>query len=392
MKNLIFFCLFLFVAGCQTKIVKTTIAAPEIWPRASFASVGMDSTAIYKVDNKIKAGVYGYIDRMMLLKDGKLVFDRSYFQDYNVISKGKSGAMGCGYETCEDSAAISFQFNYYHPWQHPFYRGSRLHSLQSATKSVASTMIGIAIKNGAIKSVDEPVLNYLGDYDLSKIDERLKTATIKNLLCMQLGIEWHEHDRPFDMTNSTLQLEYSEDWVQFVLDQPMDYAPGEKWVYSSGGSHLMSAIIKKATGKTIDEYAREHLFEPLGIKAFHWKKTPKGLPDTEGGLYLRSEDLAKIGMLHLQGGMWEGQRILSKDWVREATRMHVKDHVPGPNGYGYQWWCFEHEGSPMYFALGFGGQLLLVWPDKNIVGVLNAWNAFEEKHDNLYRDFLEGLF
>ena len=169
-------------------------------------------------------------------------------------------------------------------------------------------MIGVAIGRGEIESTDVPLLSFFDDYDTSGVDERLRQATLADLLTMRTGIEWHESDRPLDETNTTIQLEAAEDWIQFTLDQPMDDAPGERWVYNSGGSHLMSGIIKKATGRYIDEYAEEHLFAPLGIDDYHWKKTPKGFPDTEGGLYLQAEQLAKIGYLYLHGGVWDGQR------------------------------------------------------------------------------------
>ena len=120
---------------------------------------------------------------------------------------------------------------------------------------------------------------------------------------MRSGIEWHESDRPLDETNTTWQLEQSKDWIAFTLAQPMDADPGTTWTYNSGGSALMAEIVRRATGRHIDAYAAEHLFAPLGIRAFHWKATPTGHPDTEGGLYLSAPDLARIGYLYLRGGM-----------------------------------------------------------------------------------------
>ena len=118
---------------------------------------------------------------------------------------------------------------------------------------------------------------------------------------MRTGIEWHETDRPMDDSNTTIQLERSQDWVQFTLDQAMDAAPGAKWVYNSGGSQLMAAILQKATGQRMDRFAETNLFGPLGIDDYHWKTTPAGLPDALGGLYLEAKDLAKVGYLYLQG-------------------------------------------------------------------------------------------
>jgi CubicO group peptidase (beta-lactamase class C family) len=215
--------------------------------------------------------------------------------------------------------------------------------------------------------------------------------TLKHLLRMQSGIEWHEHDRPLDETNTTFQLENSSDWIQFTLDQPMDAEPGTKWVYNSGGSHLMSGIIKKATGKFIDEYAEEFLFKPLGIKTYHWKKTPKGFPDTEGGLFLRAEDLAKIGQLYLNDGIWEGKQLLPGDWVAEATAIQVENVFPNGWGYGYQWWRCDYKNTAVWTGLGFGDQMLCVLPEYHIIGVVNSWNVFGAQNKNIMGDFIKAL-
>ncbi len=188
-----------------------------------------------------------------------------------------------------------------------------------------------------------------------------------------------------------MQLERSDDWIQFTLDQPSDAAPGEKWVYNSGGSHLMSGIIKKATGSFIDAYAEAHLFGPLGIDDYHWKKTPKGFPDTEGGLYLEAEQLAKIGYLYLQGGLWDGQQILDMDFVTGATTRQV-ERVNAPGwGYGYQWWRLDRNGVEVWAGLGFGGQFLLVLPEHDLIGVVNSWNLFDRPQASILGAFLTAL-
>ena len=184
-----------------------------------------------------------------------------------------------------------------------------------------------------------------------------------------------EGDRPLDDTNTTVQLEKSKDWIQFTLDQPMDAAPGTKWTYNSGGSQLLSGIIKAATGRFIDDYANGMLFRPLGIRGFHWKKTPTGHPDTENGLYLSAQDLARIGLLYLRDGMWDGNRILPEGWIRSATTDHVPG-LPGRWAYGYQWWLTTRDGVEIWAGRGFGGQLLIGIPSRDIVAVVQAWNVF----------------
>ncbi len=351
----------------------------EAWPRGEPADAGLDVAPLAALAAEVADGDYGYVDRLLLVAEGRIVFDERYDQDYVEISRGQSGPLGCGTDAC-DSPDDVHDFNYLHPDRHPFYEGRDVHSLQSVTKSVTATLIGIAIRRGEIPGVQTPVFELLGDYDLSGLDPRVRNATLEDLLTMRLGIEWHENDRPLDDTNTTLQLEKSDDWVAFTLSQPADSDPGVKWNYNSGGSHLMSAIILQATGKTTAEYAEEHLFGPLGIREYYWKKDPQGLPDTEGGLYLAAEDLARIGVLYLQDGVWEGERLLPEGWVAAATARRVDDVAPdNPNwnwGYGYQWWRLDASGLDVWAGLGFGGQNLIVIPARGLVGVINSWNVF----------------
>jgi hypothetical protein len=351
----------------------------EAWPRADPVDAGLDPAPLTDLAAEVAEGEYGHVDRLLLVADGRIVFDERFVQDYVEISRGQSGPLGCGIDACESPEDVH-DFNYLHPDRHPFYQGREIHSLQSVTKSVTATLIGIAIQRGEIPGVETPVFELLSDYDLSGLDPRVRDATLEDLLTMRLGIEWHENDRPLDDTNTTLQLEKSDNWVAFTLAQPADSDPGEKWNYNSGGSHLMSAIILQATGQTVAEYAEAYLFGPLGIQDYHWKRDPQGLPDTEGGLYLAAEDLARIGWLYLQDGVWGGQRLLPQEWVAAATARQVDDIAPNnPNwnwGYGYQWWRLDASGLDVWAGLGFGGQNLIVIPDRGLVGVINSWNVF----------------
>ena len=362
----------------------------EGWPTSAPEAQGLHPKPLYQLDRAIREGTYGYVDRMVVVRNGELVVNERYDQDYAAVSQGHEGILGCGANTCDDDAALH-EFNYYHPDWHPYYQGRDVHSLQSVTKSVAATLIGVAIHRGDIGGLEAPLLSFFEDYDLSGVDESLYEATLDDLLTMRSGIEWHETDRPIDSTNTTFQLEASEDWIQFTLDQPMDAAPGEKWAYNSGGSHLMSGIIKHATGQYVDAYAEAHLFGPLGIRDYHWKTTPVGYPDTEGGLYLEAEDLAKIGLLYLRDGVWDGQRLLPEGWVEAATARHVVRVFPNGWSYGYQWWRLDRDGTPVWAGLGFGGQHLLILPEYDLIGVVNSWNLFGGEHANVLNAFLDAL-
>ncbi len=358
------------------------------WPAATPESQGLTSAPFDALDRDIASGVYGNIDRMLVIRNGHAVVNKRYARNYREISRGHNGPLGCG-EGCTDKAAMH-EFNYYHPNWHPYYQGRDVHTLQSVTKSIAATVIGIALGRGEIARLDVPFLTFFQDRDLSRIDPRLRKATLDDVLTMRSGIEWHESDRPLDATNTTYQLEISKDWIQFTLSQPMDADPGTKWAYNSGGSQLLSGIIRKATGQFIDEYANARLFKPIGIKDFHWKKTPTGHPDTEGGLYLSAEDLARIGYLYLHDGTWDGTRVLPATWVRDATTRHAKGVAPGWD-YGYQWWLTTRNGADVWAGRGFGGQFLFVIPSREIVAVVQSWNVFGGQSRNLVNPLLDAL-
>jgi CubicO group peptidase (beta-lactamase class C family) len=365
----------------------------QVWPTAGWTKAtpetqGISAARFTELDRDIQSGAYGNIDRVLVVRGGYLVVDERYARDYRAISRGHKGPLGCG-EGCSDPAAMN-EFNYFHPNWHPYYQGRDIHTLQSVTKSIAATVVGIALGQKKIASVEVPFLSFFKDRDLSRVDARLHKATLQDLLTMRSGIEWHESDRPLDETNTTYQLEKSKDWIRFTLDQPMDAAPGTKWVYNSGGSQLLSGIIRTTTGRFIDDYATETLFHPLGIREFHWKKTPTGHPDTEGGLYLSAEDLAKIGLLYLRDGKWEGNRILPEGWVREATTRHATA-LPGGWAYGYQWWLTTRGDAEVWAGRGFGGQFLIVIPSRDIVGVVQSWNVFGGKSRPIFEPFLTAL-
>ena len=355
---------------------------------AALAAQAPSTPTFASIDSDVRSGMFGNVDRLYVARKGAVVADFRYPRDYREISRGKVGPLGCG-EGCTDSSRMH-EFNYFHPNWHPYYQGRDVHTLQSVTKSIAATVIGIALGRGEIKSLDQPFLDYFRDRDLSRVDKRLAKATVADVLTMRSGIEWHETDRPLDESNTTWQLEQSQDWIGFTLSQPMDSEPGTKWAYNSGGSQLLSGIVRSATGRFIDDYAREHLFAPLGISDFHWKKTPTGHPDTEGGLYLSAESLARIGELYLRGGVWRGKRLLPEGWVADATRRHVKGVAAGWD-YGYQWWITTQNGVDVWAGRGFGGQLLLIIPARDVVAVVNAWNVFGSPSRSIFAPLMTAL-
>ncbi len=342
--------------------------------------------------HEVEKGTYGYIDEIFIAKQDTIVFQKNYNLDYAEISKDKKGKMGCGSNMCLDSSEIN-RYNYYHPKYHPYYLNSNLHTLQSITKSVASTIVGIAIYNNELSGVNKIVYPFFQEVSISdSIKRHLEVTTLEDILTMQLGLAWEEFGKSLEMDTNVSEMELSDDWINYTLQQPIKAAPGTVWNYNSGASQLLSKIIKDATRETIDKYGSRSLFKKLNIQDYYWKKTPSKLPDTEGGLYLKAEDIAKIGLLYLQNGVWNGERLLSKTWVKEALSKQVKDIYQdgGKEGYGYQWWLTGDE-PPLAVGLGYGNQILVIVPEKDIVGVVYAWNVFEHKAKYIFRDFVDIL-
>jgi len=268
--------------------------------------------------------------------------------------------------------------------------------MQSVSKTVTSITIGAAIQRGDFKAdLDAPILRYFDGYKIANLDGRKRQITLRNLLTMTAGLEWHEDLAYDDPKNSADVMEATPDWVQYVIDQPMVSEPGKVFVYNSGVTELLAHIFKQVSGKNVDEYAAEYLFQPLGIHYF-WKHSPMGLPDTEGGLYLASRDLARIGLLFLQDGVWEGNRIVPQKWIKQSIAPQI---ATGEGGwkYGFQWWLVPYGKSReklAWAAHGFGGQQLIIVPEYDLIVVFTGWDILpsseRQKRDQLER-ILAGL-
>ena len=334
------------------------------WKTSTPEAENVDAEALEALHRDLASGKHGYVDGIVVIRNGRIVFEKSYSHDYDRLFEG--GARG--------------PYNYYDTDWHPYYRKGPLHTMQSVSKSVTSALIGIAREKGALPELDAPVLPLFEGFRTRSDDPAWRAVTLRHLLTMTSGIEWDESTVAYtDPKNSCAAMEGSENWVQFVLDQKMAAEPGKTFVYNSGVTELLGQILKSATGQDPDAYAGEHLFPPLGIEEWYWKKTPTGLSDTEGGLYLTARDLAKIGYLYLKDGVWEGKRILPRGWVSESTAPAV---VAGrERQYGFQWWLLPYEGRERSWAaaaLGYGGQLLFVVPDYDLVAVFTGWNIYGE--------------
>ncbi len=221
----------------------------------------------------------------------------------------------------------------------PYHRDEK-HYLNSATKAVLSALIGIAIHDGRLRE-DDFVASYFPKQVAVDADPRKTRIRIKHLLTMSSGIFWPQTRS----VNASDEMGRSSDWVRFILDRPMAAEPGRVTNYSNGDSHLLSAILQKATGATALDFARKRLFEPLGISDVAWDSDPQGRSIGSAALQVRPVDMAKFGSLYLSYGEWETRRVVERTWVEKSLTAQVKMPTSGgPADYGYYWWLYPDRG------------------------------------------------
>jgi CubicO group peptidase (beta-lactamase class C family) len=367
------------VAGAQS------LPPAQEWPTAAPAKLGLDAAGLAALDSDLAAGKYGLVDSMLVIRCGKLAFEHGYERDYDKIYGERAKTTG------PLNHDLHGPYNYFSTDFHPYYRHSDLHTMQSVSKTVTSITIGVAMQRGEFKAdLDAPILPYFEGYQIANLDDRKRRITLRNLLTMTAGLEWHEDLAYDDPRNSADMMEATHDWVRYVIDQPMAGEPGKAFVYNSGVTELLAHIFKKVTGTNVDEYAADYLFQPMGMHYF-WKHSPTALPDTEGGLYLASRDLARIGALFLQNGVREGKQIVGRDWIKQSVAPAVSVGEGGWK-YGFQWWLVPYGKSKeklAWAAHGFGGQQLIIVPEYDLIAVFTGWDILpsseKHKHDQLER-------
>ena len=359
-------------AGAVSAAAQGT-APGRTWPTARPVDVGLNASVLDSIDAEIKAGRYGYVDRMLVIRHGRVAYDATYRHDYDKIY-GDSAKVTNALNPHDPTGP----YNYFSAWWHPWYQRGDLHSLQSVTKTVTSVVIGAAVTRGEFPSIDTPILQFFDTTRVANIDDRKRRITIRHLLTMTGGFDWNENLPYIDANNTGTAMEASHDWVKYMIDRPMAREPGSLFNYSSGETELLAHIFRRATGVDVEEYAARHLFAPLGIERWFWKRTPAGLADTEGGLYLEARDLARIWYLFSQDGVWNGRRVVSSDWVRRSVTPSVTVGTrAGAPKYGFKWWLYPDPldaSKVVWNGSGFGGQLPMYFPDLDLVAVFYGWN------------------
>jgi CubicO group peptidase (beta-lactamase class C family) len=322
--------------------------------KRSAADMGFDRGMKRKLLAGIEAGLLRDLHAVLVSRDGKLVLE--HYRD----APDESWGMPLG--------TVAFD-------------AGTLHDLRSVTKSVVSLLYGIALDRGLVPPPEAPLMAQFPEYPDLVADPARAGLTIGHALTMTLGLEWDEYRSYADPLNSEIAMENAPDRYRFVLEQKVIHEPGRCWVYSGGATALVGAIIERGTGHRIEEFAREALFEPLGIARFEWMSGRDGVASPASGLRLSSRDLLRIGHLVLDGGLARDRRIVSQGWIETS----LKPMVATGDGlsYGYFWFLDEAPvlGAPKPWVAGFGngGQRLWLMPALGIACVIysGAYNALD---------------
>jgi CubicO group peptidase (beta-lactamase class C family) len=277
-----------------------------------------------------------------------------------------------------------------HQWGQPLGRvvfgPDVLHDVRSVTKSVVGLLYGIALADGLVPGPAEPLMPQFPEYPDLAADPARAGLTVEHALTMTLGLEWDESAPYTSPDNSEIAMEMAADRHRYVLERPVAEPPGQHWSYCAGASAILARLIAKGTGQTLPDYARQVLFDPLGIAAFDWSTGPDGVASAASGLRLTPSSMAKIGQLALGHGQWQGHQIVPDAWLADALRRHVL--VDADMSYGYQWWVGtvpapDPDGDPIPWvaARGNGGHRIYVMPslDLTVAIVCGDYDAPDQR-------------
>lgn len=330
------------------------------WQCADLTASRIKSSRIIDLVEQIRKGKHDDIHSLLLIKDNRLVVEE-YFAD----NGSKQGPL------------ITQLFQ------------DKVHHLASTTKCVTSALIGIAIDHGFINSVEDPIYRYLPAY-ASLFNDEKRLIRISHMLTMTPGFTWRQFGVS-ESQNDGMQMWWTDDVIEYVLSKSLETEPGKKFNYTNGVPTVTGEIIKNSSKLEVSNFAEKYLFHPLGITDYIWTSYPDGSIETDGGLALRPRDLAKIGQLFLDKGIWNGTRIVSEDWVLESTKERLRFDSSNRWGYGYHWMQAESRiGARIvhsYFVPGDGNQILAVFPELRMVVVLTAGNYGRDPKSTYYSLF-----
>jgi CubicO group peptidase (beta-lactamase class C family) len=357
MKNIRIFAGILFLVvtafGCRQSSDKNS-TTQNLTPKddisiSKLEDVGLDRQIITELIDSIKTGFYPNRHSLLIYKDDKLVLEE-YFSGHD-----ENWGTDIGIIQHNDTV---------------------LHDMRSVSKSIVSACIGIAIAQGKVKSVAQPVFDFFDDYEQYNNEGR-ENLTIKHLLTMTSGLQWNENVPYDNPENSESQMTNSGDGIGFVLSRQITSEPGTVWQYNGGTTELLAEIIKRVSGKNIHEFAKEFLFKPIGISKSEWTISPAtNSPAAASGLRLTSRDMLKFGILYLKKGKWGTKQIVPEDWVKASLNSHITREDGG--GYGYQFWVLNYtiQGEKLTIpaAVGNGDQRICFDIRNNLLTVTTAGN------------------
>jgi len=344
MKNIVSFlgwCALLCTFGCTPAkyIYKTPTQHSQGLETATPEQVGLQRKYFVDMVNAIRKGQFKNIHSVLVLKNNKLILE-SYYRGYTAKTR---------------------------------------HDLRSTTKSITSLLVGKAIEKGYIKDVNEPIDTFLPEYQalFRKMPAKRKIQ-VKHFLNMSGGLDCNDWN-PRSPGHED-KMYRTSDWLHFLLKQKVKRPPGKRFAYCTGGVVALGAFIAAKAKQSIPEFAKKHLFGPMGIVDAQWQKTPKGRTDTGGHLWLRPRDMAKIGILVLNEGVWKGKRLIAKSWIKAIQKNHIKPPIPARVGYGYLWWKRvgknQKTGKLLHIlhTSGNGGQYIFIMPSIKMVVVFTGGN------------------
>lgn len=336
-------------AACNGQETGAQRSSP--WPAATPESTGLDADRLGALRKEARGGGFQNLHAILVVRNGQLVFEE-YFADFDA-------------ETLQYTASVS--------------------------KSVGSILLGIAMDRGLVPGLEAGVLDASLAARLPEhaaffeAEPQKRRILLRHALSMTAGLEWDESSLPYsDSRNDWIRASQSDDPIGFALSRPIVAEPGAEFNYHGVFSILPSYLIQREAGRSAEAFAAEHLFGPLGITDWEWESIANGLTDTDGGLHLRPRDMAKLGQLYLNGGDWEGHRIVSEAWVEASTRRQI-DNLDSPD-YCLLWWCgdfhFGESTAWTFLASGHGGQKIFVLPDLDMVVVITQ-QVFDNPYDEL---------
>lgn len=344
------------------------VSLDDGWATAAPESAGMDGALLCGIAARLQL-TGSEVHSVVVARHGKLVFEQ-YFPGMD------------------------------QPWgekeaRHEFTPTTR-HDMRSASKSVISLLVGIAIDHKLIAGADEPVVKFFPEYQAVK-QAGWDAITLRHLLTMSSGIKWDETLPWNHPDNDEPHLAFDPDPLHYVLSKPIAAPPDAVWTYNGGGTDLLGNVLERASGKKLEAFAREVLFGPLDVTDFEWKSYKNQKIAAAAGLRLRPRDAAKIGQLLLSGGNWGGKPIVSAGWIEKSTapRFQAAGYFGGTMFYGYQWWIGRSlaNGREVKWvaAFGWGGQRIFVAPKLDLVMVTTASQYGKPKEGLAAMDILANV-